>query len=81
MWLAPVRILRETTRVEASSLHWMERVNYKMIFAFEAGENEVMEDMIQYMAEKTKKYEAETYKLRLKAYDKNSEGIVDLKIR
>ena len=75
MWLAPVRVMRETLRVEASALHWMEKVGYKMIFAFETEGNEVLEDMIQYMAEKTKKYEAETYRLRLKAYEKIYEGM------
>ena len=61
-------------RVEASALHWMEKVNYRMIFAFESGRNEVLEDLIQYLDEKTKKYEAETYRLRLKGYDKNLDG-------
>ena len=74
MWFAPVRVMRETTRVEASSLHWMERVSYRMLFAFESEGNAVLDDMIQYLGEKTKKYEAETYRLRSKAYDKNPEG-------
>ena len=75
MWVAPVRIARETLRVEASNLHSMERLGYKMAFAYEGEDERVLEDIQQYLEDKTKKYEGETYKLRLKAYEKGAKGI------
>lgn len=74
MLFAPVRIMRETIRVEASSLHWVEKVGYKVIFSLEKGEDGVVEDMLQYIESSIKVYEKETYKLRMKAYEEVTKG-------
>ena len=74
MWFAPVRIMRETLRVEASDLHWLEKVGYKIIFAAQECENDVVDDIAQYLDRMTKQYEKETYGIRLKAYEEGSKG-------
>ena len=75
MWFAPIRIMRETLRVEASNLHWLEKVGYKIIFAAQDCENDVVDDVTQYLDRMLKQYEKETYKIRLKAYEERTKGL------
>ena len=75
MWFAPIRIMRETLRVEASNLHWSEKVGYKIIFAAQECENDVIDDIMQYLDRMLKQYEKETYKIRLKAYEEGAKGL------
>lgn len=77
MWFAPIRIMRETLRVEASNLHWLEKIGYKIIFVAQECENEVHDDIAQYLDRMIKLYEKETYGIRLKAYEESSEGRTD----
>ena len=66
--------MRETLRVEASDLHWMEKVGYKIIFAAQDCDNGVIDDIAQYLDRMTKQYENETYGIRMKAYEEGSKG-------
>ena len=74
MWYSPVRIMRETLRAEASSLHWVEKVGYKIIFGLEGGDTNVIDDVKHYVDGMIKKYESETFKIRMKAYDVEEKG-------
>ena len=74
MWYAPVRIMRETLRVEASTIHWMEKIGYRIVFAAEDVENEVIDDVSQYLDRMVKSYEKETYKIRMKAHEEETKG-------
>ena len=66
--------MRETLRVEASTIHWMEKIGYRIIFAAEGIENEVIEDVSQYLDRMVKSYERETYKIRLRAHEIEAKG-------
>ena len=62
-------------RAEASSIHWMEKVGYKIVFAAEDCENDVMDDIAQFIDKMIKQYEKETYGIRLKAYEDGGKGM------
>ena len=67
--------MRETLRAEASGIHWMEKVGYRIVFAAEDCENDVVEDIAQFIDRMIKQYEKETYRIRLKAYEEGEKGI------
>ena len=76
MWFSPIRIRRETLKVEMSKLHWAELVQYSFLFAAEKDFLTVnnRNDIRNFLEKAIDKYELETFKLRKKAFEKESEG-------
>ena len=76
MWFAPIRIRKETLKIEMSKLHWAELVQYSFLFAAEKDFLSVnnRNDIRGFLEKAIKKYELETFKLRKKAFEKESEG-------
>ena len=77
MWFSPVRIRRETLKVEMSKLHWTELVQYSFLFAAEKDFLTVnnRNDIRNFLERAIDKYELETFKLRKKAFEKEREGM------
>ena len=77
MWFSPVRIRRETLKVEMSKLHWSEIAQYSFLFAAEKDFLSVnnRNDIRAFLDRAIHKYEFDTFKLRKKAFEKESEGM------
>ena len=77
MWYAPIRIKRESSKVELSKLHWVETLQYHIIYAAEkdflTAQNK--NDIKNFMESNIKRYEQETCGLRRKAFDEEPKGI------
>ena len=71
---SPVRIKRETLKVESSKIHWLEKVKYQILFAFDSERINIRDDIKSYIDMTVRKYEIETFRLRNKAFEKNEEG-------
>ena len=80
MWFSPVRICRDTTKIEMSKLHWSEMAQYSYLFAAEkdflTANNK--NDIRSFLDRAICKYELDTFKLRKKAFEKESEGKIFL---
>ena len=71
----PVRIKRETIKIESSKIHWVEKVKYQMIFACD-GEREMVKDGIkEFIDAAIRRYEIETFRIRNRAFEKNEKGM------
>lgn len=66
----------ETQKVEMSKLHWTELVQYSFLFAAEKDFLTVnnRNDIRNFLERAIDKYETETFKLRKKAFEKETEG-------
>ena len=83
MLFSPIRIRRETLKVEMSKLHWTELVQYSFLFAAEKDFLSVnnRNDIRNFLEKAIDNYELETFKLRKKAFEKECEGELNLIIR
>ena len=76
MWYAPVRIRRETMKVDISKIHWVETVQYSFLFGAEKDflSTNNKNDIRNFLENAIKKYEMETCQLRKKAFEVEPEG-------
>ena len=76
MWFAPVRIRKETLKVEMSKLHWAELAKYSFLFAAEKDFLSInnRNDIRGFLERAIDKYEFDIFKIRKKAFDKENEG-------
>ena len=76
MYHAPVRIKRETVRIDHSKMHWVEKVNYNILFATESQNGQVRDDIQNFIKNNLKRYEEITYKMRNKAFEIEEKGFI-----
>ena len=76
MWYAPIRIRRETLKVEMSKLHWAELAQYNFLFAAEKEFISInnKNDIRGFLERAIDKYEMDTFKIRKKAFEIEKEG-------
>ena len=76
MWYAPVRIRKETLKIEMSKLHWAETAKYSFLFAAEKDflSTSNRSDIRSFLEKAVNTYEFDTFKLRRKAFEKEAVG-------
>ena len=76
MWYSPVRIRRETLKVEMSKLHWVELAQYNFLFAAEKEFISInnRNDIRGFLERAIDRYELATFKIRKKAFEIEKEG-------
>ena len=80
MVYSPIRIKRETVRVENSNIHWLEKVEHHVLLACDVGKLNELEGVAGTLGETIKRYEKMTYRLRNKAFEKQIKGKLHLSV-
>ena len=71
MTFTPVRIKRDTKQVGKSKIHWLEKLEYKILFAFEGNEDGVKNEIKNYVENKISEYEELTFEIRNRYFEKD----------
>ena len=69
MTFSPVRVARNTKQLGKSKLHWTEKLEYKVLFAYEGRDENVKKDVLRYVEEKMIKYEEMTVAIRSRFFE------------